>query len=116
LKTKPSILLVDGNGILHPYRCGLASQAGLTLGIPTIGVAKTLLYGEVSGSSVIIDKEQRGYAYSSRKGRNPVFVSPGHRVSLPTSLDVVEHLSVYKHPEPLRLAHHCAKEQLSKSR
>jgi deoxyribonuclease V len=115
IEIKPSLLLLDGNGILHPYRCGFASQVGITLNIPTVGVAKTLLYGIVKGPQVIIDREQRGYAYSSKKGRKPVFVSPGHRVSLPTSLDVVKHLSVYKHPEPLRLAHHCAKEQLLKS-
>jgi deoxyribonuclease V len=114
LKTKPSLLLLDGNGILHPYRCGFASQAGITLNIPTIGVSKTLLYGTVKGSQVIIDKEQRGYAYSSKEGSKPVFVSPGYRVSLSSSLEIVRQLSVYKHPEPLRLAHHYAQEQLTK--
>jgi deoxyribonuclease V len=116
LKEKPSLLLLNGNGILHPYRSGFASHAGLTLGIPTIGVAKTLLYGTVRGSRVFIEKEQRGYAYSLKTGMKPVFVSPGHRVSLLTSLRVVKHLSVYKNPEPLRLAHLRANEQLLKRR
>jgi deoxyribonuclease V len=115
LKTKPSLLLLDGNGILHPYRCGFASQTGITLNIPTIGVAKTLLYGTMKGSQVLIDKEQRGYAYSSKEGNNPVFISPGYRISLPSSLKIVRQLSVYKQPEPLRLAHHFAQEQLTKS-
>ena len=115
LKTRPSLLMLDGNGIIHPYRCGFASYAGLTLDLPTIGVAKTLLYGQVSGSKVIIDKEQRGYAFSL-PGKKPVYVSPGHRVSLKTSLEIVKNLSRTKNPEPLRLAHHLAKEQLHKSR
>lgn len=114
LKEKPSLLLLDGNGIIHPYRCGFASHAGFVLNLPTIGVAKTLLYGKVHGSQVIIDKEHRGYAFSG-KGKKPVYVSPGHRISLKTSLEVVKNLSCYKNPEPLRLAHHLAKERLRKS-
>ncbi len=115
LKTLPSLLMLDGNGIIHPYRCGFASYAGLALDLPTIGVAKTLLYGQVSGSQVIIEKEQRGYAFSL-SGKKPVYISPGHRVSLKTSLEVVKNLSRTKNPEPLRMAHHLAKEQLQKSR
>jgi deoxyribonuclease V len=116
LKTRPSVVLFDGNGILHPYRCGYASQAGLTLNIPTIGVAKTLLYGTVDGSAVYIDKEHRGYAFSIKKAGKPIFISPGHRISLSTSLGVVKHFCMYKNPEPLRLAHRLAKEALSKRR
>jgi deoxyribonuclease V len=116
LKIKPSLLLLDGNGILHPYRCGFASHAGVLFDLPTIGVAKTLLYGTVKGDRVIIDTEHRGYAYQQKGIKNPVYVSPGHRVSLNTSLTVVEHLSSYKNPEPLRLAHLLAKEQLQKGR
>jgi deoxyribonuclease V len=116
LPSKPSVLLLDGNGIIHPARCGFASHTGITMDIPTIGVAKTLLYGTVKGSQVIIHNEQRGYAFSLRNGANPVYVSPGHRVSLPTSLEVVKHLSLFKHPEPLRRAHHCAKQHLFQRR
>jgi deoxyribonuclease V len=116
LKNKPSLLLLDGNGIIHPYRCGFASHAGVLFDLPTIGVAKTLLYGRVKGDRVIIDKEHRGYAYQHKGIKNPVYVSPGHHVSLKTSLTVVKHLSNYKNPEPLRLAHLLAKERLQKSR
>jgi deoxyribonuclease V len=115
LTTRPSLLLLDGNGILHPYRCGYASQAGITLDIPTVGVAKTLLYGTVDDSKVIIDREQRGYAFSAKKGGRPIFVSPGHRISLSKSVETIKHLCTYKNPEPLRLAHHYAKEQLLKT-
>jgi len=114
LKSKPSLLMLNGNGILHPYRCGFASQTGLALDIPTIGVAKTLLYGTIKDSRVFIDREQRGYAYSSNERGKPVFVSPGYRISLPTSLTVTKHLSEFKNPEPLRLAHRYAQEHLGK--
>jgi deoxyribonuclease V len=112
---KPSMLLLDGNGILHPARCGFASQAGLILDVPTIGVAKTLLYGTVRGSLVTIDNEPRGYALSVNHA-NPVFVSPGHRVSLAHSRTIVKNMCVFKNPEPLRLAHRLAKEGLLKRR
>jgi deoxyribonuclease V len=116
IQMKPSLTLLDGNGIIHPYRCGFASHTGIFLNIPTIGVAKTLLYGAVKGSKVWIDKEQRGFAFSIKKGIKPVYVSPGHRVSLTTSLKIVKHLSSFKNPEPLRRAHHLAQEQLHQHR
>jgi len=112
---KPSVLLLDGNGILHPYRCGFASHAGLSLKLPTIGVAKTLLYGTIKGSSVTIDNEPRGYALSL-KGTKPVFVSPGHRVSLARSRTIVRAVSRFRNPEPLRVAHQCAKQGLLEHR
>lgn len=116
LRVTPSMVLLDGNGIIHPARCGFASHAGVTLDIPTIGVAKTLLYGMIKGSKVIIDREQRGYAFSKKQGIRPIYVSPGHRVSLKTSVEVVKHLSSSKNPEPLRLAHHLAKKNLPQNR
>jgi deoxyribonuclease V len=112
---KPSVLLLDGNGILHPYRCGFASHAGLTLHLPTIGVAKTLLYGTIKGSSVMISNEPRGYAVSVNRTK-PVFVSPGHRVSLARSRTIVRAISRFRNPEPLRVAHQKAKEGLLKHR
>jgi deoxyribonuclease V len=116
LRSTPSLVLLDGNGIIHPARCGFASHTGITLDIPTIGVAKTLLYGTVKDSQVIIGKEKRGYAFSIKPGTKPIYVSPGHRVSLKTSLEVVKHLCFSKNPEPLRLAHHLAKKNLQQNR
>jgi len=108
LKTKPDVLLVDGNGILHFRKAGLASYVGVQLDIPTIGVAKSLLCGYIVKmdkdlSEVIYKDELRGYIFEpSRK----VIVSPGHLVSLKTSLNVVQHcLKEYSFPEPLRMAH-----------
>ncbi|KYK23061.1 hypothetical protein AYK25_06775 [Thermoplasmatales archaeon SM1-50] len=116
LRSKPSLLLLDGNGIIHPAYCGFASHAGITLDIPTVGVAKTLLFGTVKDSKVIIHNEQRGYAFALRNEMRPIYVSPGHRVSLSTSLKVVQHLSIFKNPEPLRHAHHLAQQQLDQRR
>ncbi|UCF50170.1 MAG: endonuclease V [Thermoplasmatales archaeon] len=106
LKTKPSIFMFDGNGILHPYAFGLASHAGVFFDVPSIGVAKRLLYGDVIDNDVLINGKKRGFIYySSDRVKNPIYVSPGHRISFKTSLEIVKHLSFYKIPEPLRKAH-----------
>ena len=113
IETKPTILMIDGNGILHPYRFGLASQIGVTFNIPTIGVAKSLLLGNVNNKIVTVKNEQRGYALIlSSKAKQPIYVSPGHKISLKTSKEVVQQSSSYKIPEPLRRAHILAKKTL----
>jgi len=110
LKTKPSIFMFDGNGILHPYSFGLASHAGVDLNISSIGVAKRLLYGDIKNRDVFINGKKRGFIYfSSKKVKNPVYVSPGHKVSFGTCLQIVKDLCNYKIPEPLRKAHNLAK-------
>ena len=113
LKSKPTILMLDGNGVLHPYNFGLASHAGVTLDMPTIGVAKSLLYGNVENNVVNIDGKKRGYALIfSKRASKPIYVSPGHKVSFETSKNVVKHLSQYRIPEPLRQAHMLAKKSI----
>jgi deoxyribonuclease V len=114
LDNKPTVLLVDGNGVLHPYGMGIASHVGVKLDIPTIGCAKSLLCGSLKknigkyGEHSEIEYEDRkiGYAYlSSPRSQKPIFISPGHKVSFQTSLDVVKKLSKFKVPGPLRDAH-----------
>jgi deoxyribonuclease V len=114
LENKPTVLLVDGNGVLHPYGMGIASHVGVELKIPTIGVAKSKLCGEITGNlnrtgdckEVEYEKNVLGYAYlSSRRSKKPIFISPGHKISFETSFDVIKKLCNYKIPEPLRLAH-----------
>ena len=114
LDQKPSIFLIDGNGIIHPRGFGLASHFGVLSNHPSIGVAKRLLYGTIKEDIVIIDNNKRGYALlHSQRATKPIYVSPGHRVSFDTSIDVVKHLSNYKIPEPLRLAHALAKKTIT---
>lgn len=106
LKVKPDILLVDGNGVIHPRMAGLASHVGVLLNIPTIGIAKSLLCGEVRGKEVFINGKKVGFELITKKGCKPVYVSPGHRVSVNTSVSIVKScLRGHKLPEPLRLAH-----------
>jgi deoxyribonuclease V len=117
LDCTPSLIMVDGNGILHPYRCGLASHAGVLMDVPTIGVAKRLLYGKVNGTVVSINNEVRGFAeVFSKRAFRPIYISPGHRVSLETSKNIVQDMSTFKIPEPIRQAHIHAKKYLAKNR
>ena len=107
LEDKPDILLVDGNGILHPRRIGMASHIGILLDMPTIGVAKSLIGGKIIGGTVYMEKEARGYELITREHSKPLYISPGHKVSLKTSLEIVKKCikSPHKLPEPLYLAH-----------
>jgi len=116
LDEKPSLIMIDGNGILHPNNCGIASYAGVRLGIPSIGVAKSLLCGDVKNSIVYIDEKKVGYAALSKNAKKPIYISPGHRVSLETSKKIVKNLQKYKIPEPLRQSHILANEQLAERR
>lgn len=111
----PELVMVDGQGIAHPRRLGVASHLGLWLDLPTIGVAKSRLCGRhgepgpARGDWTPLidgpDDEVIGAVLRSRGGVKPIFVSPGHRVSLPSALDwVTACLRRTKLPEPTRLA------------
>lgn len=115
LATKPDVLVADGVGIAHPRRMGIATHLGLVLGIPTIGCAKSVLTGiykepgEEPGSiSYMRDKagEVIGAAVRTKRRVKPVFVSPGHLITLEESIALVQ-ACVAKHrlPEPTRQAH-----------
>lgn len=107
---KPSIFLVDGNGILHPYGIGLASHLGVVLDVPTVGIAKDLLFGEIRGNFIFHKRRKIGYVlYTSRK---PIYVSPGHRVSMETSIEIVKKFLRYRLPDPIRYAHMLAKSKI----
>lgn len=115
LKTN-GIVLVDGNGILHPRRFGLASYLGIKMNVQTIGVAKKLLLGNLGPRSgncaeIIHADEVLGRALWLN-GRKPIYVSIGHRVSLETAVKVVTDSSTDGHPEVLRRAHILSKRLL----
>jgi deoxyribonuclease V len=109
------LLLVDGQGVAHPRGFGIACHLGVHLGMPSIGVAKTLLYGkpesdlpETAGSAVslVAKGEQIGWVYRSKSKVQPLYVSPGHRVGMAEALELVRSLSTkVRLPEPLRQAH-----------
>jgi len=114
LKLTPDIFIVDGQGIAHPRRLGIAAHLGLFTGIPTIGCAKSRLCGEhrevgaAKGSSVELleGDEVIGRVVRTREGSKPVYISVGHRVSLETAVDWVFKLcGGYRLPVPVRQAH-----------
>ncbi len=106
LKCPFDVLLVDGHGVLHPRRCGLASYVGFISAKPTIGVAKTLLVGTIVDSELVqYNGNIMGYRIRKAPGKD-IFVSVGHYISLATAIDVVTKLTRTNEwiPEPLRLA------------
>ena len=121
----PQVVVVDGNGTLHPRGCGLASHLGVQLGLPTIGVAKNFLFvGGLTREGVLAEYHREckaqgdalpvvaedsgrllGHALmSSSQGRKPIFVSSGHRVSQQRALDIIRACCKHKIPEPTRQA------------
>ena len=114
LHTLPDLVLIDGQGIAHPRRFGLASHVGLFLDLPTIGCAKSLLcgqhqpVGEEAGSRAeLFDNGQLvGAALRTKSGVKPIYVSVGHRIGLASALQwVLRCCRGYRLPEPTRLAH-----------
>ncbi len=112
LANKPDVMMFDGNGILHPQRCGLASHMGILLDQPSIGIAKQLLLGDVKENIVYVDNERRAQLVITREHSRPVYVSPGHKISLKTSVEIVNSCLRFPHklPEPLHLANRHANE------
>ena len=115
LKHTPSLLLIDGNGMLHPYQFGLACHIGASLKTPSIGVAKNLLCGTKQNNNIIYDNDILGYAYyANKRVKKPVYISQGNKISLKTAVSIVKKISSYKQPEPLRRAHILATTKLRK--
>ena len=120
LSHKPDLLFVDGHGISHPRRLGVASHFGLLVDVPTIGVAKKRLCGkfelpssEVGALAPLMDKdEQLAWVWRSKARCNPLFISTGHRISLESALDWVQRCTQgYRLPEPTRWADAVASER-----
>lgn len=113
LPAPPDLVVVDGQGLAHPRRFGLACHLGVVTGLPTIGVAKSRLVGRYAepgpergaSSPMFHHKEMVGVALRTRTGTRPIFVSVGHRVGLARAVDVVLRLSPkWRLSEPIRLA------------
>lgn len=111
---KPDVLVVDGHGISHPRRLGIAAHFGTLTNQTSMGCAKKILFGkytepgsEAGSSSPVMDKEEQiGYAFRSKARVTPVYVSPGHGMGLNNTLEVIKQCTgKYRIPEPTRLAH-----------
>ncbi|MCK4526587.1 endonuclease V [candidate division WOR-3 bacterium] len=115
LEVSPDIdcLIVNGHGIAHPDRAGLACFAGVLFDVPTVGCAKNILVGEYTQpslkkgeySDIIYKGKKVGEVICTRDGTTPIFVSPGHKIGFESSRRIILNLSINsKYPEPLRLA------------
>ncbi|MFW9802840.1 MAG: endonuclease V [Candidatus Thorarchaeota archaeon] len=106
-------VLIDGNGVLHPRRLGLASYVGVVSNTQTIGVAKSLHIGTMGlrdGDEATIRDEDELIGMAVWLGKvKPVFVSVGNNITLSTSVKIVKDCYVDGYPEPLRIAHRTAK-------
>lgn len=114
LRVRPDCLMCDGQGIAHPRRLGIASHLGLWLDMPSIGCAKSLLVGEYrepgeqrgSLEPLYHRGEQVGVILRTKDGVQPVFVSPGHKITLQKAVEtVLACCTKYRLPEPTRQAH-----------
>jgi deoxyribonuclease V len=113
LKHRPDVTLLDGNGIAHPRKMGLASYVGVILAVPTIGCAKRASFpfsmpSQRKGAFTVLrneNMEKIGLCLRTRAGVKPIFVSPGHGVDFRLSRQTVLDCSRFRIPEPLREAH-----------
>jgi deoxyribonuclease V len=118
LQNKPDLLMFDGQGIAHPRGIGIASQMGLWLERPTIGVAKSRLYGrheevgtQRGARADLLDKKGNviGTVLRTRERTNPLYISPGHLMDVKHAADFVLACNTsYRLPEPTRWAHKVA--------
>jgi deoxyribonuclease V len=113
LTARPDLLMFDGQGIAHPRRLGIAAHMGVYLGMPSIGCAKSRLTGSYTEpgpdagdmSPLMAGREQVGVVLRSKPRTNPLFISIGHLIDLPTAMSfVLQTLRGYRLPEPTRLA------------
>ncbi|MBD3264066.1 MAG: endonuclease V [Candidatus Omnitrophica bacterium] len=123
IKTVPDVIIFDGQGIAHPRRMGLATHMGLWLNIPTIGCAKTLLYGkfthpsDTKGSYTLLkDKNATiGAVVRTKDKTKPLFISAGHLINLRNAIEItLQVCTKYRLPEPIRAAHTLSKATLLK--
>ena len=114
LEQEPDLLIVNSQGVAHPRKIGLASHLGLALNIATIGVTKNQLLGKIENGKMIYHNEIVGFEIKTREHANPVYVSPGHNISLGSTLKLISEMILppHKMPEPLHLARKYAKKEV----
>lgn len=108
LRCKPDVCIVDGHGLAHPRRFGLACYVGVIMDLPTIGVAKSRLFGREVGDT-LVDAHGNVTAVILRLGKKSLYVSVGHKTSLEDATRIVKHCISGRGLEPVLLAHQEAK-------
>ncbi|WPQ65611.1 deoxyribonuclease V [Chitinophaga sancti] len=123
LELHPDLIVCDGHGLAHPRRFGLACHLGVVLDIPTLGCGKTRFFGDfeppgedrgsISPLLAEDNKETIGNVLRTQPGINPVFVSPGHKISLATATEIVLKMAAeFRLPETTRKADHYGREAM----
>lgn len=114
LPQKPDVLVLDGHGIAHPRRMGIAAHFGVVARSPTIGCAKSVLVGKYeepedrpgATQPLVYQQEEIGTVLRTKKKCLPVYVSPGYGITMSESVDlIIKCTRNYRIPEPTRLAH-----------
>jgi deoxyribonuclease V len=124
LKTRPEVIIFDGQGIAHPRKMGLATHLGIILSLPSIGCAKNKLYGKLKevglnkGDFTYLKTEKGeniGVALRTREGVKPIYVSPGHKINIEDSIRIIlSCITKYRLPQPIRAAHNLTKSIIDK--
>lgn len=111
---KPDLVMVDGQGIAHPRRLGIATHFGLETGVPTIGCGKSPLLNTFTQPSqkkgsigeILHEGEQVGVVLRTKDNIQPLFISPGNNVSIDDAQHIVlQCIRKHRLPEPTRQAH-----------
>lgn len=119
LELKPDILVLDGHGIAHQRRMGIATHFGILANIPTIGSAKSKLAGiyedpenkKFAKTPLMHKGDHIGFALRTKLNCKPIFVSPGNKIGMEQSVEIIQNcVSRYRIPEPTRLAHNLVNE------
>ena len=125
LEMVPDVVIVDGQGRAHPRRLGLGCHLGLMLDLPTIGCAKSRLAGECempgtergASEDLVHNDELVGTVLRTRANVSPVFVSIGHKIDLPTAVEIVLSCSPkFRLPETTRAAHRLVNQMMRDDR
>jgi len=106
LENQPDTLLIDGAGALHANKAGVASYVGVLVNKPTIGLMKELMHARLEEDKIMVNNEQKGTAVRLRPFANPIYITPGHNMSMEKAVELVKQVAgENKLPLPLHLAH-----------
>jgi len=110
LEEQPDVIFIEAHGIAHPRGLGLASHFGVSINRPTIGIAKKVLIGEQQGNEIVLNNKVVAKSTITKEGAKPIYVSPGHMISLDTALEVTKRCikEPHKMPEPIVIARKAA--------
>lgn len=118
LEHEPDVLMIEGHGIAHPLKCGLASYVGVELNKPAIGIAKGILAGHIVDGNIILDGEAVGKMVATRQHSNPLCVSIGHLMNIDAAVELVKQCISFPHklPEPIHVAHRISSREADRMR